>query len=62
MAFTVVYRDGKRPFGVGMMIVGNESQLADAIDRLERDGYEVTNIDPPPLSLALREKALQSRE
>jgi hypothetical protein len=40
-----------------MTIVGNERQITETVARLERDGYEVTGIDPPPINLILLGKA-----
>lgn len=57
MAFAITYRHEKRPIGAAMTIVGNEMQITEAVDRLEREGYEVTGIDPPPINLILLGKA-----
>jgi hypothetical protein len=61
MAFAITYRHEKRPIGAAMTIVGNEMQITEAVDRLEREGYEVTGIDPPPINLILQGKALPVR-
>ena len=57
MAFAITYRHVTRPIGAATTIVGNEKQITATIDRLEREGYEVTGIDPPPLNLILLGKA-----
>lgn len=57
MAFSITYRHATRPRGAAMTIVGNEMQITEAVARLEREGYEVTGIDPPPINLILLGKA-----
>jgi hypothetical protein len=57
VAFAITYRHVSRPLGAAMTIVGNEMQITEAVARLERDGYEVTGIDPPPINLILLGKA-----
>jgi hypothetical protein len=57
MAFAITYRHVSRPIEAATVIVGNERQITDAVDRLEREGYDVTGIDPPPINLILLGKA-----
>jgi len=57
MAFAITYRHVTRPIGAATTFVGNEMQISEAVNRLEREGYEVTGIDPPPINLILRGRA-----
>ena len=57
MGFAITYRHVTRPIGAATTIVGNEGQITDTVARLEREGYEVTGIDPPPINLILHGKA-----
>jgi hypothetical protein len=47
MAF-VFFRDPRRPNEVSATIAGSEWAIMAAIERLEREGNEVTGIVPPP--------------
>jgi len=61
MAFAIRYRHGRRPIGAATTIVGNEGQVREAVDRLVREGYEVTGIDPQPINLVLQGKTPPDR-
>jgi hypothetical protein len=53
MAFVIAYRHPQRPNIRGACIVGSQLQVKEAIERLRREGCEVTRITPPPISLIL---------
>jgi hypothetical protein len=53
MAF-VFYRHPRRPNEVSATIVGSEWAITAAVERLEREGNEVTRIVPPPTDLILQ--------
>jgi hypothetical protein len=57
MAFFISYRDPRAPTIAGATIVGCESQIAEATERLRRQGYEVTHVTPPPVGLILEGKS-----
>ncbi len=62
MGFAITYRHVTRPIGAATAIVGNETLITEAVARLERDGYEVTGIDPLPINLILLGKAPPYRQ
>jgi hypothetical protein len=47
MPFVITYRDPRRPDLAGATIVSSEPQVHEAVERLARDGFEVTLITPP---------------
>jgi hypothetical protein len=53
MAF-VFYRNPRRPNEVSVTIAGSELAITAAVERLEREGNEVTGIIPPPTDLILQ--------
>jgi hypothetical protein len=55
MAF-VFYRHSHRPNDVSVTIAGSEWAIIAAVERLEREGNEVTGIIPPQSNLMLQEK------
>jgi hypothetical protein len=55
MAF-VFYRHSRRPNEVSATIAGSERAITAAVERLEREGNEVTGIIPPPTKLILQGK------
>lgn len=50
MAF-VFYRDPRRPNEVSVTIAGSAWAITTTVERLEREGNEVTGIIPPPTNL-----------
>ena len=56
MAF-VFYRHPRSPNEVSATIVGSKWAIAAAVERLEREGNEVTSIIPPPADLIHPRKA-----
>jgi hypothetical protein len=46
MAFTITYRDPRFTGFAGVSIVGSEQQARTALERLRREGYEVTSTEP----------------
>jgi hypothetical protein len=55
MAF-VFYRHPRRPSKVSATIAGSNWAITAAVQRLEREGNEVTAIMPPPTDLILHGK------
>ena len=55
MAF-VFYRHPRRPNEVSVTIAGSKWAITAAVERLEREGNEVTGIIPPPTDLSLQGK------
>jgi len=55
MAF-VFYRHPCRPNDVSATIAGSKWAITAAVERLEREGNEVTDIIPPPTDLVLQGK------
>jgi len=53
MAF-VFYRHPRHPNEVSATIAGSEWAITAAVERLEREGNEVTGITPPPSNLILQ--------
>jgi hypothetical protein len=47
MSFVITYRELRSPKNEGVCIVGSERQVGETLDRLGREGYEVTRITPP---------------
>ena len=47
MRFVIEYQDPRKPRTAGVTLVGSEAQAKTVVERLQRDGYEVTNITPP---------------
>jgi hypothetical protein len=58
MAFVITYCDPHHANSEGVTIGGDELEVREAIERLRREGYEVTSITPPPVSLTLEGEAL----
>jgi hypothetical protein len=55
MAF-VFYRHPRRPSEVSATIAGSEWAITATVERLEREGNEVTGIIPPPTNRFLQRK------
>jgi hypothetical protein len=55
MAF-VFYRHPRRPSEVSVTIAGSEWAISATVERLEREGNEVTDIIPPPTNRLLQGK------
>jgi hypothetical protein len=55
MAF-VFYRHSHRPNELSATIAGSEWAITAAVERLEREGNEVTGIIPPPTNRILQGK------
>jgi hypothetical protein len=53
MAF-VFYRHPRHPNEVSVTIAGRGSAIAMVVERLEREGNEVTSIIPPPANHIIR--------
>jgi hypothetical protein len=54
MGFTITYRDPRFPGFTGLSIVASELHARAALERLRREGYEITSTEPrlaraPPL-------------
>jgi hypothetical protein len=47
MAFVIAYRELRSPKNEGVCIAGSERQVRETLERLGREGYEVTRITPP---------------
>jgi hypothetical protein len=47
MAIVIAYRELRSPKNEGVCIVGSERQVRETLERLGREGYEVTRITPP---------------
>jgi hypothetical protein len=48
MRFVIEYRDPRQPRTAGVTLVGSESQAKTVVERLRREGFEVTSIISPP--------------
>jgi len=46
MVFTITYRDPRFADFTGLSIVASELQARAALERLRREGYEVTSTEP----------------
>lgn len=46
MGFTITYRDPRFPGFTGLSIVAGELHARAALERLRREGYEVTRTEP----------------
>ena len=46
MGFTITYRDPRFAGFVGISIAASELQARAALERLRREGYEVTSTEP----------------
>ena len=46
MGFTITYRDPRFAGFTGLSIVASELQARAALERLRREGYEVTSTEP----------------
>ena len=55
MAF-VFYRHPRRPNEASAIIAGSNWAITAAVQRLEREGNDVTDIMPPPTDLVLQGK------
>jgi hypothetical protein len=47
MTFVIAYHDPGHANSAGVTVAGSELDAMDAIERLRREGYEVTGITPP---------------
>jgi hypothetical protein len=47
MPFVIAYRELRSPKSEGVCIVGSERQVRETLERLGREGCEVTRITPP---------------
>jgi len=47
MTFVIAYRDPCHANSEGVAVAGSEPDVMEAIERLRREGYEVTSITPP---------------
>jgi hypothetical protein len=47
MGITITYRDPRFEGFSGLSIVGGEEQARATVERLQREGYEVTGTEPP---------------
>jgi hypothetical protein len=47
MAIVITYRELRSPKNEGVCIVGSDRQARETLERLGREGYEVTRITPP---------------
>jgi hypothetical protein len=47
MRFTITFRDPRVAGFAGASIVSSEFQAREALERLRRQGYEVTGTEPP---------------
>ena len=47
MGITITYRDPRSEGFSGLSIVGGEVQARATVERLRREGYEVTGTEPP---------------
>jgi lysylphosphatidylglycerol synthetase-like protein (DUF2156 family) len=57
MAFVITYHDECHANSAGVTIVGKEAEVREAIERLRREGYEVTSITPPLTNPAISERS-----
>ena len=48
MTFVITYSDPHHVNSAGVTIGANEPEVREAIERLRREGYEVTSITPRP--------------
>jgi hypothetical protein len=46
MGFTITYRDPRFAGFTGLSIVASELQAGAALERLRREGYEITSTEP----------------
>jgi hypothetical protein len=46
MGFTITYRDPRFPGLAGLSIVASELHARAALERLRREGYEITSTEP----------------
>jgi hypothetical protein len=47
MTFVITYRDPSHANSVGVTVADSEAGVREAVERLRREGYEVTRIAPP---------------
>jgi len=51
MTFLIIYRDPRHANNEGISVGSSEPEVRQAIDRLRREGYDVTRITPPLIGL-----------